>query len=233
VYGNIYNDLSDIYQSPYDEQIPLFFDGEQDTYSMGYVNGQFPNSMSAFLVDTVLSNVQSNPNHPLWQALTDNNNYDWAPEMPLRMYYCTGDEQVYYVNSTLAQSTMQANGAEDVQAINMLTGGNHAQCVNPSLLASWQFFSGMTTLCWATSVQEMVQEPLEMFPNPASNMLNVRVPEATGVLEMFDVRGKMVLTQNVMSNLTNVDLSSLQTGFYVVKVTSPQRVHSGNVVVGR
>jgi len=78
-----------------------------------------------------------------------------------------------------------------------------------------------------------VQEPLEMFPNPASNVLNVRVPEATGVLEMFDVRGKMVLTQNVMSNLTNVDLSSLQTGFYVVKVTSPQRVHSGNVVVGR
>lgn len=233
VYGNIYENYSDIYQSPYDEQVPLYFDGEQDTYSMGYVNSQFPTSMGEFLVDSVLTNVQGNPNHPLWQALADNNNYDWAPEMPLRMYYCTGDEQVYFVNSTLAESTMQSNGAQDVEAINMLTGGNHAQCVNPSLLAAWQFFSGQTTLCWTTSVQEMAEEPLEMFPNPASDRLNIIVPESTGTLEMFDLRGKVILTQQVNSSLLTVDLGSVLAGYYVVKVTSPQRVHSGNVVVGK
>ncbi len=233
VYGNIYNDVSDIYQSPYDELVPQFFDGEQNNYSMSYVNGQFPTSMSDFLVDSVLTNVQNNPNHPLWQGLADNNNYDWAPEMPLRMYYCTGDEQVYFVNSTLAEETMQSNGAEDVEAINMLTGGNHAQCVNPSLLAAWQFFSGMTTLCWATSIADIAATPLEMFPNPASDILNVVVPESTGTLEIFDVRGKVVLTQNVNMSQTRVDLSSIPAGYYVVKVTSSQRVHSGNVVVGR
>lgn len=233
VYGNIYNDYSDIYQSPYDEQVPQFFDGEQNTYSMGYVNGQFPTTMSAFLVDSVLDNVQSNPNHPLWQALADNNNYDWAPEMPLRMYYCTGDEQVYFVNSTLAESTMQANGAEDVQAINMLTGGNHAQCVNPSLLAAWQFFSGMTTLCWTTSVQEMAEEPLEMFPNPASDRLNINFPESTGHLEIIDLRGATVLQQNITSANVSVDVSGIPAGQYLVKITSDSGVRIGNVVVVR
>ncbi len=233
VYGNIYDEIGGFYKSPYNLTVPQYFDGEQDVYSMPYVNAQFPNSISDFLVDSVVSNLQSNPNHPIWQALADNNNYDWAPEMPLRMYYCTGDEQVYYVNSTLAESTMLANGAEDVEAINLLSGGSHGQCFNPSLNAAYAFFSGMTTLCSPTSVKDVVVAPLEMFPNPANGVLNIINPEPTGILEMFDVHGKMVLTLNVNSSQTSVDLSALAAGYYVVKLSSPRGVYAGNVVVVR
>ncbi len=233
VYGNIYDDIDGFYKSPYNETVPQYFDGEQNLYSMSYVNNQFPTSMSDFLIDTVLSNVQSNPNHPIWQALADNNNNDWAPEMPLRMYYCTGDEQVYYVNSTLAETTMQANGAEDVDAINVLTGGSHGQCFNPSMNAAWTFFSGMTTLCVPNTVREVVEAPLELFPNPANATLNIINPESSGVLQMFDVHGKLVMTVDVRGNQTRVDLSSLSAGYYVVKLSGPTRVYVGNVVVER
>lgn len=230
-YGNIYEDMNNFYDEAYVDLIPQFFDGEQDTYSMTYVNGQLPNSLSQLLVDSVVANVQGNLNHPIWQALEDNNNYDWAPEMPLRMYYCTGDEQVYYVNSTLAESTMQDNGAEDVEAINMLTGGSHGQCVNPSLNAAWAFFSGQTTLCWATSVEDIAEEPLEMFPNPTSDVLNVEFPESTGQLEMIDLRGATVLQQTINGSNANIDVSGLPAGQYVVKITSVSEVRIGNVVV--
>lgn len=233
VYGNMYSDISAFYKSPYDDMVPQFFDGQQDEYGMGYVNGQFPTTMSEFLVDSVLENVQGNMNHPLWQALEDNNNYDWAPEMPLRMYYCTGDEQVYYVNSTIAESTMQDNGAEDVEAINMLTGGSHGQCASPALNAAWEFFSGQTTLCWATSVEDIVEEPLEMFPNPASDVLNIAFPESKGQLEMIDLRGATVLQQTITSSNANIDVSGIPAGQYLVKITSESGVRIGNVVVVR
>ena len=231
VYGNIYDDIVGFYKSPFHYWIPQYFDGEQTQYDMGYVNNNLPNSLSALLVDTVVSNLQSNPNHPLWLALADNNNYDWAPEMPLRMYYCTGDEIVYYVNSIVAETTMQENGAEDVAAINILPGGNHSQCVEPALNAVWAFFSGLTTLCVPSSVSNVEETPLEMFPNPANGVLNVIIPESNGILKMYDVHGKMVLTMKVRSTQTTVDISALSSGYYVVKLNTSEGVYAGNVVV--
>ena len=50
------------------------------------------------------------------------------PLNPLRMYYCTADEQIAYTNALNAESTMNNNGALDVQAINM--GNNdHGGCI--------------------------------------------------------------------------------------------------------
>ena len=66
------------------------------------------------------SNSMSTYNHPLWTALLDNDNHDWTPQRPIRMYYCTGDEQVTFQNAIAAEATMQANGANDVQAVNMV-----------------------------------------------------------------------------------------------------------------
>ena len=58
---------------------------------------------------------------------------------PLRMYYCTADEQVAYTNALNAENSMINNGALDVQAINM--GNNdHGGCILPALSSAFNWF---------------------------------------------------------------------------------------------
>src|SRR5690554_5315056 len=130
-YGNLYADLSDIIKSPYDSLVAPYFDGAQNEFSINVVNGILPNQLSELLVDSVYNNFQNNPQHPLWLNLADNDTYDWTPQVPIRMFYCTGDEQVDYTNSTTADSVMNANGAADVLAINSQDGANHGECIMP------------------------------------------------------------------------------------------------------
>ncbi|MGB0176718.1 MAG: alpha/beta hydrolase family protein, partial [Owenweeksia sp.] len=96
VYGDLYTSYSDILKAPYDQIIPPYFNG---TYPMDSVNAKLPAKLSDFIQDTVLANFSSasgTKNHPLWQALIKNDNYDWTPAMPMELYYCTQDEQVAF-----------------------------------------------------------------------------------------------------------------------------------------
>ena len=230
-YGNIYNELSDIFQSEYVEAIEQYFDGEQDEYGMGFVHGQLPNQLSELLVDSVLTNLQNNPNHPMWQAVADNNNHDWAPNIPLRMYYCTGDQQVPSYNSVNAEAAMIANGAEDVEAINILPGASHTGCVQPAITATWNFFNGMANLCGTSSLAQIAESTVDIFPNPAEDKLWIESGRASGNIEIMDLNGSKVLEQQVQSNRTNIDVSSLTNGLYVVRLIDNVGVHTRRVII--
>ncbi len=94
VYGNIYQNYSEILKAPYDTLIPPYFDG---TYDMSVVNALLPNTLSGFIQDTVLINFRNDSigkTHPIWQALLAQDNYDWKSNFPMELYYCTMDEQV-------------------------------------------------------------------------------------------------------------------------------------------
>jgi len=56
----------------------------------------------------------ADPNHPFNVAAQDNDVYEWVPQSPMKMYYCTEDEQVFYNNAIIAEEWMTANGALNV-----------------------------------------------------------------------------------------------------------------------
>ena len=114
VYGNLYNELSDVIIAPYATEVAPYFDGVQNEFSMSVVNDILPDNIDEFMRDSVLTNFENNPNHPLRVALADNDLFDWAPNFPLRMYYCDADEQVAFTNSTTTEQIMITNGATDV-----------------------------------------------------------------------------------------------------------------------
>lgn len=231
-YGNLYAELSDIIQSPYDVEVAPYFDGAQNTDNMGAVNAILPNQLSELLVDSVYSNFQNNPNHPLWLDLQENDTYNWAPEVPIRMFYCTGDEQVSYENSLTADSTMNANGAADVQAINSMTGANHGDCVMPALIDAYEFFAGLATGCdFESGIAGVEILQLEIFPNPAKDYLQINIPEKGGQLVVQDMYGRLVLERNVSQGQTQLDISKLAAATYIVSFQGDDLIRRSTVVV--
>lgn len=231
-YGNLYNDLGDIIQSPYNEEVAPYFDGAQNTASMSVVNDMLPNQLSELLVDSVYTNFQNNPNHPLWIDLQDNDTYNWTPQVPLRMFYCTGDEQVNYQNSLTADSAMNANGAVDVQALNSLTGASHGECIQPALVDVYTFFSSLSTSCDLISgMARNKQLKLEVYPNPASDQLIVNIPEKGGFLIIQDTYGRLVMEKNMDSGKTLLDISKLAPATYVVSFQSGEIIRRMAIVV--
>lgn len=232
-YGTIYNELGDIIQSPYNETMLEYFDGAQNEFDMGTPNGILPNQIDEFMVDTVLMNMMANDDHPVWQALRDNNNYDWQPEMPLRMFYCDGDEQVPFENSIVARDSMIANGAEDVDALNVGSGFNHGQCVLPAVLATRTFFNNTITPCDLTVSTEDHRRFAELnaWPNPAVNEVRFSFNENRGVLTLFDVYGKRVAERNVNANEITLDISRYASGVYVAIFQGDESMQRTTIVV--
>lgn len=232
-YGTIYNDLGDIIQSPYNETMLTYFDGAQNEYDMDVPNGLLPNLLSEILVDSVLTNMMANDNHPIWTALRDNDNYDWAPQVPIRMYYCSGDEQVPFENSIVARDSMQAKGAVDADAVNVGPGFNHGQCVLPAVLATRTFFNNQTTPCDLTVSTDDFgsSRELKAWPNPTSGPIRFSLPEARGIFAVYDVYGHRVLEQRVNRDEIAADLSGFASGVYIAVFSGEHATQRATIVL--
>ena len=217
-YGNIFNSWSDVLYSPYDTIVPPFFSGNNTTLDMGLLNSLIPNQMNLLIRDTCLNNFINdsiNKNHPWWRALIDNDNYDWLPLNPLRMYYCTADEQIAYTNALIAESTMNNNGALDVQAVNM--GDNdHGGCILPALSSAFNWFQTLRTPCNISSLTSRNLISYDIYPNPFTNKLNIQFNEKVK-LSVYTMDGKLLINK---FNVQNIELitTNWPKGMYIVKV---------------
>ena len=133
------------------------------------------------------------------------------PQEPVRMYYCTADEQVAFTNALSAESYMTANGAPSVQAINA-GAGNHGACVLPALSAAFNWFQSLKSACTITSSSSLAVIAPKLYPNPSSNFFNVEL-EGSGLLQVFDVNGKLV-HHNDFDKSSKVDVSTWSLGMY-------------------
>lgn len=142
VYGNFYEEVSDIFIPPYDTSLLPLFDG---TVSMGDINAAVPSIPNSILVPSQLEDFITNPNNPLRTTLALNDVYDWTPQAPLRIMYCNGDDQVAYLNSVKAYDKFVENGVEDVEYYDF-GPFNHNGCVQFCLLAAYSLFEEMKDL---------------------------------------------------------------------------------------
>ena len=85
---------------------------------------------------------RTDPNHPLRNAMRDNNVYDWTPQAPVRLYHSHGDQAVPFNNAQKAYDTFIARGACCV-AISDPSGSlplDHVPSQYPSVLGAKQWF---------------------------------------------------------------------------------------------
>ena len=129
---------ADLLVPPYDTTIPPLFNGNT---SSSNINSALPAcNISSILVPAVLSSLTNDPGSPLFQALRDNDLYRWKPVAPLRLYHCSGDQDVLPANSQVAYSNFVAQGASQVQLIDPMPGADHSDCVIPALTAAKAWF---------------------------------------------------------------------------------------------
>ncbi|MCK5278544.1 MAG: hypothetical protein KAK04_08400, partial [Cyclobacteriaceae bacterium] len=164
VYGNLYTSYDEYYDPPYATTIA-------DWIAAGTDPPYLPTNFYAFMQDSVIDNILSMPNHPTRVALRDNDLYNWIPQNPVRMLYCTMDHLVTFENSIVALDTMNALGAPDVQAIDVYPSGNHFTCFIPATTYSLVWFDSLRVECVITSIASVKKQPeINLYPNPVKDI---------------------------------------------------------------
>lgn len=68
------------------------------------------------------------------------------------------------------------------------------------------------------------------YPNPVKNMLNLSYTENISNVAVFNLLGQEVMTKTVNANQSQIDMTALATGTYVVKVTADNQVKMIKVI---
>lgn len=214
VYGTLFSDPSEIFVSPYDETLPPLFDGMTGG---GTIAAALPNIPNEILQPEQLDGFINDPTHPLRIALEDNNRYNWAPQTPMKLYYCTLDDQVFHENSLLTAAIMMENGANSVTAEDM-GAFDHGGCAQPALFAILTWFSDLKEDCSNVGISENKIEA-KLFPNPAKDQVQIQfeTPVAT-TLWLLDITGKLVLEQRVNGDEVTLNVSDLARGIYMLRM---------------
>ena len=75
-----------------------------------------------------------------------------------------------------------------------------------------------STTVAALGVNEFENKLITIYPNPAKNKVTISAEENITSVQLFDVQGKLIVTELNNSTEANLDLSQQQTGIYFVKV---------------
>ncbi len=223
-YNAVYNLFEDVIEEVFDDPyIPALRAFEAEEIDLFQLNTTLLQLLEQNTGNTVVRNLMredfvndiiADPEHPLRQVLRDNDVYDWTPKAPTRIFYCEGDDQVPFRNSTLADSVMNANGAEDVESRNLNSDFDHGQCVTPAITNTIVFFLDYRDI--STSTQEIVDfASPTIYPNPASDWFDLAPPDGLTSVEIVDHFGRTILYREDISG--RIDISRLKPGIYYVR----------------
>ncbi len=67
------------------------------------------------------------------------------------------------------------------------------------------------------SVTGVAEQGIKVYPNPARHSLRIEGAEALGIVKVSDISGRLVLAVEAVSNSTELNLSDLPAGIYLVK----------------
>jgi acetyl esterase/lipase len=230
IYGNLYTDIRDVMKSPYDTVIPALFANRVTG------NGTISNACNPvprlMIEDIYIDSFFNDPNFSLRVALADNDLVDgWAPQSPMRMFFCTGDDQVSYLNSVNAYTAWTAAGAPALDTVNF---GNydHNGCAPFAFLSAKGFFDGLKTSCPNNIRNTKSKLTTNVYPNPTAGLLMIDGLQATAVVQVYNIQGQLVKTVNTAGkSFEQIDLSEVAKGTYLVKVITEMGLSNHKVIV--
>lgn len=163
-------------------------------------------------------------------VLTNNQRYLFCVNSNSTMLFLGFDNQIDY--TTTQDAYLQPSFPMIVDASNAYLNGFGLENV-PSI--------GVKTSPAGTIGVDEVNNNAEInaYPNPANNVINIPVAEFNGLaqLDIYDVTGKLVKTENVNLSSTSViavDVANIENGNYIFKMTfEDQSSKAFNVIINR
>ncbi|MBC7886164.1 MAG: T9SS type A sorting domain-containing protein [Saprospiraceae bacterium] len=224
VYGNLYADLGEFFKSEYVPDILKYYNG---TSTLTTLNTKLIQLLQAntgasvggrMIRDDVKAEIIANPDHPANKILKENDLYDWAPQVPTRIFYCTADDQVPFLNSVIARDTMLANGAPLLSVTDVSPNSTHGQCVTPALTSTVLFFLGLQKITTGIA-DDFTNNNITIYPNPVLDILSIDGLNEKETVTIFNADGQ-IITQKVSngSTISNMDTSQMTDGVYIVMI---------------
>lgn len=181
--------------------------------------------------DSIISAITNQPDHPFNLALEDNDTYDWAPTAPTRLFYCMADDQVAFTNSVLADSVMNANGAVDLDALDVLSTADHGGCILPASLSTLAFFNQYATFSVVSSTKRLPElQGVNAFPNPTSGAIQLTGIPQRAQLQVFDMQGRIQQNAVLTQGTNDLDIADLAQGVYLFRVVAESGVWNRQII---
>lgn len=171
--------------------------------------------------EDILDSIVNRPDYIMNKILKENDVCNWKPESPTEILYCRADNQVPYLNSIVALDSMYARGADSVlvKAIDVFSAGSHATCVTPAFKETIRFFASYQSIS-STKTSKQKYQSIAISPNPAHTTIFINDSHQDNVnVSIWDLNGRerAVYSQNNISK--GIDISRLENGLYIVRVT--------------
>jgi hypothetical protein len=85
----------------------------------------------------------------------------------------------------------------------------------------------------ATSTQNLDKNSYKIFPNPASNFINIEARNSSVTeVKLMDLNGK-ILANSTFQSYTRINLEGLSNGIYLLKFSNEYGIWVEKVVVGK
>jgi len=126
-----WNRISQIFQSPYNTIVNTYYDG---THSAATIQALLTPVTDNLFQPGFLAGFLGSGEAAVKADFARHDIYDWAPQVPTRLFHGADDSVVPYANATAALTAMQAAGAPDVTLVSCTTPSaliprGHAECV--------------------------------------------------------------------------------------------------------
>lgn len=241
VYGNLFNQVSDLFRAPYAGLIQSFYVGDITLSALNeaLINALIDNEGACrpfrMLQPNLVQAVMNEPNHPVNLALADNDTYNnWTPVAPMRIFYCMEDDQVPFENSVLARDTLSQIALADFQAQDVMPSADHGACYVPAVTGTLFFFLGFQQIGTVGTNTIEASFSLNVAPNPASSFLEVANLPGSGLLEILDLNGKSQLTIPIEGPGSHqLRINHLAPGFYAIRFTGQNHLQLGKLLIQR
>lgn len=96
--------------------------------------------------------------------------------------------------------------------------------------ASSKIMVGATLVPVITGVDDVLENRTAIYPNPSTGVFNI-VIEGSCIVNVVDITGRTILTQQINSDNKTIDLSSFGKGVYLVKLFSGNDIAVSKVIV--
>ena len=137
--------------------------------------------------------------------------------------------QYRVVNGTWSTVTVEGNPTYTITDLTEATEYQiQVQAVCDGATSSWS-----TMISQSTGINARLMGSISLYPNPASNYVDVRVSDndiAVSRLEVYDVYGKLINEVEVINNPTRINVENLASGMYFVKVITNDGVATKNFI---
>ncbi len=81
-----------------------------------------------------------------------------------------------------------------------------------------------------TSVNEINENSLSMFPNPVTNELTINNISKNATISIYDLNGKLLINKTANSTIEKIDVSNLAGGVYSVKVSDNHSTKTSKLI---